>query len=142
MAAVSWRYPHEILALRGAYQIKHTRRRASAPRTNNSDQSQPGLSIETLNFTYRIKGAHPDWRPLRAFDDGRKVYIQFPQSLSQSEAPPLFVTGRAQGSHKAGLVNYRIKGAYYIVDHLFKSAELRLGEKNQTVVKIIRVSKS
>ncbi len=142
MAAVSWRYPHEIVALRGAYQIKTARRRQPAMRTNNSDQSQPGLPIEALNFTYRIKGAHPDWRPLRAFDDGRKVYIQFPQSLSQSEAPPLFVTGRAHGNRKAGLVNYRIKGAYYIVDHLFKSAELRLGEKNQTVVKIVRVSKS
>jgi len=38
-------------------------------------------------------------------------------------------------------VNYRINGAYYIVDRLFGAAELRLGEDDQQVVRIVRTRK-
>ncbi len=130
MAAVSWRYPREALGLRGTKKIK---RRANTKTEVVS--ASPKLAIEKLNFRYEIKGDHPHWRPLRAFDDGRKVFIQFPERLDQGEAPPLFVMGR---KGKSQLVNYRVKGAYYIVDRLFKIAELRLGEKDQDVVKIVR----
>ena len=133
MAAVSWRYPREALGLRG---VKKMKRRAK-PKTATT--STPSLSIENLNFHYEIKGGHPHWRPLRAFDDGHKVFIQFPARLDQGEAPPLFVMGR---KGKSQLVNYRVKGAYYIVDRLFKTAELRLGEKKQDVVRIVRDTKS
>lgn len=36
------------------------------------------------------------------------------------------------------LVNYRMRGNYYIVDRLFAAAELRLGAKPQQVVRISR----
>ena len=74
-----------------------------------------------------------------AFDDGDKVFIQFPFSIGRSEAPPLFVQTEAGDS---ALVNYRVKGRYYVVDRLFERAELRLGEKKQQVVKIMRENKS
>ena len=90
--------------------------------------------IEALNFSYKIKGDHPDWRPVRAFDDGRKVYIQFPLTIGRSEAPPLFV----KSGGETALVNYRVKGRYYVVDRLFEEAELRLGEKDQQVVRILK----
>ena len=90
--------------------------------------------IEALNFAYKIKGDHPDWRPVRAFDDGRKVYIQFPLTIGRSEAPPLFV----KSGGETALVNYRVKGRYYVVDRLFEEAELRLGEKDQQVVRILK----
>jgi len=127
MAAVSWRYPHEELMLR-----------KSGQRTSRARTRQPverGLQIERLNFRYEIDGDEPHWRPLRAFDDGKKVFIQFPARLDQGEAPPLFVVGRGGESQ---LVNYRINGAYYIVDRLFGAAELRLGEDDQQVVRILR----
>jgi type IV secretion system protein VirB9 len=38
----------------------------------------------------------------------------------------------------AQLVNYRVKGDWYIVDRLFDRAELRLGQKPQTIVAIVR----
>ena len=66
----------------------------------------------------------PPWKPQRAFDDGEKVYIQFPPGIAQGELPPLFVIG-AQGDGQ--LVNYRFRPPYYIVDRLFGAAELRLG---------------
>ena len=36
------------------------------------------------------------------------------------------------------LVNYRVRGNYYIVDRLFGAAELRLGQDPQQVVRISR----
>lgn len=71
------------------------------------------------------------------FDDGRQVFIQMPASVSASEMPPLFVLS-SEG--EAELVNYRVKGSYYIVDRLFAAAELRHGTKPQTVVRISRAA--
>jgi type IV secretion system protein TrbG len=73
--------------------------------------------------------------PLRAFDDGRQTFIEFAASIAVGEAPPLFVIGR-EGT--AELVNYRMRGRFYIVDRLFDVAELRLGLKKQDVVRIAR----
>lgn len=70
-----------------------------------------------------------------SFDDGEKVYIQFPAGIAQGELPPLFVIGR-QGDGQ--LVNYRFRSPYYIVDRLFGAAELRLGGDKDDVVRIER----
>ena len=94
-----------------------------------------GLDIDNLRFRYAISGDNPPWRPVRVFDDTHKVYIQFPARLDQGEAPPLFVVG-PDGENQ--LVNYRVRGRYYIVDRLFAAAELRLGEDPQQVVRITR----
>ncbi len=91
-------------------------------------------SFDNLNFRYRITGKAP-FMPARVFDDGAKVYIQFPGSLPQGEAPPLFVQG---SKGEPALVNYRVKGNTYIVDRLFAVAELRLGADPQQIVHIIR----
>ena len=50
--------------------------------------------------------------------------------------PPLFVVGPEGATSE--LVNYRVKGNYYVVDRLFAAAELRLGQKKQQVVRINR----
>ena len=49
--------------------------------------------------------------------------------------PPLFVVGPSGDSQ---LVNYRVRGNYFIVDRLFAAAELRLGQDPQQVVRISR----
>jgi len=94
-----------------------------------------GLALEQLQFRYVIRGDNPPWKPLRAFDDGRKVYIQFPPGIAQGELPPLFVIG-ATGDGE--LVNYRVRSPYYVVDRLFAAAELRLGGEKNVVVRIER----
>ena len=125
MAAISWTYPEdELVALR------QQNREAEGAATIAAN-----LSLVDLHFRYAISGDHPPWRPVRAFDDGSKVYIEFPKRLDQGEAPPLFVVGPQGGNQ---LVNYRVRGNYYIVDRLFAAAELRLGEKPQQVVRISR----
>ncbi len=50
-----------------------------------------GVDISRLRFRYAIEGDNPPWRPLSAFDDGSKVYIEMPSGIAQGEAPPLFV---------------------------------------------------
>lgn len=126
MAALSWTYPQdELIALRRAVEQE----RAAAPVAS-------GLAVEQLNFAYAMSGDKPAWRPLRAFDDGRQTFIEFPASIAVGEAPPLFVIG-ADG--EAALVNYRMSGRFYVVDRLFGAAELRLGGKHQQIVRIARV---
>ncbi|NKQ12641.1 P-type conjugative transfer protein TrbG [Pseudomonas sp. SST3] len=125
MASVSWGYPKdEMLAL----QRRARAAQASAP-------VDTGLSLEKIRFRYAFSGSNPPWQPLRAFDDGEKVYIQFPAGIAQGELPPLFVIG-AQGDGQ--LVNYRFRSPYYIVDRLFGAAELRLGADKGDVVRIER----
>lgn len=114
MASISWEYPKDrMLALQRQAQAAQ----ATAP-------VDSGLSLEKIRFRYAIIGSTPPWKPLRAFDDGEKVYIQFPPGIAQGELPPLFVIG-AHGDGQ--LVNYRFRSPYYIVDRLFGAAELRLG---------------
>jgi len=129
MASVSWDYPRDrMLALQRQAQTAS----AAAP-------IDTGLSLENLRFRYAISGSNPPWKPVRAFDDGEKVYIQFPASITQGELPPLFVIG-AQGDGQ--LVNYRFRSPYYIVDRLFGAAELRLGADKGDVVRIERTDGS
>jgi len=124
MAAVSWTYPEgQLLALDRAGEGGSP----ASPAT--------GLDVQNLHFRYTISGDRPPWRPIRAFDDGRQVFIEFPARLDQGEAPPLFVVG-AEGDSQ--LVNYRVRGNYYVVDRLFAAAELRLGQRDQQVVRIER----
>lgn len=123
MAAISWRYPQDEAMLRTAPPV------AAEPKPSPADPVSP----EDLHFGYIIKGTNAPWKPVRVFDDGRKTYIEFPVSLPQTELPPLYVIGDAGAPE---MVNYRIAGRYYVLDRLFRSAELRLGGKRQAVVKI------
>ncbi|MGR4892679.1 P-type conjugative transfer protein TrbG [Sphingopyxis sp. LARHCG72] len=129
MTAIRWTYPQdELLALSRRQAAEEAARPVSA-----------GISIENLDFGYAISGDKPAWRPLRAFDDGRQTWIEFPADIAAGEAPPLFVVDR-KGA--AELVNYRVAGHYYVVDRLFAAAELRLGGKKQAIVRIARTGKA
>lgn len=125
MASVSWDYPKDRML---ALQKQAQQAQAAAP-------VDSGLSLEQIKFRYAITGDSPPWKPLRAFDDGQRVYIQFPGGIAQGELPPLFVIG-PQGDGQ--LVNYRFRSPYYVVDRLFGAAELRLGADKAQVVRIER----
>ncbi|MGI2228973.1 P-type conjugative transfer protein TrbG [Burkholderia vietnamiensis] len=125
MASVSWEYPKDQML---ALQRQDQAAQAAAP-------IDSGLSLDKIHFRYAISGSNPPWKPLRAFDDGQKVYIEFPAGIAQGELPPLFVIG-PQGDGQ--LVNYRFRSPYYIVDRLFGAAELRLGGDKGDMVRIER----
>ncbi len=125
MASVSWNYPQDELTL-----LKRQAARADA-----AAPLAQGIALERLRFSYAISGDTPPWRPVRAFDDGEHVYIQFPPGIAQGELPPVFVVGITGA---AELVNYRYRAPYYIVDRLFGAAELRLGGDPAQVVRVSR----
>jgi P-type conjugative transfer protein TrbG len=91
--------------------------------------------IAQRRYRYSIEGDKPPWRPVNAYDDGRKVYVEFSPGIVQGEMPPLFVVG-ADG--KPELVNSRAYANVLIVDRLFAAAELRLGGERQQIVRIVR----
>jgi type IV secretion system protein TrbG len=127
MASVSWQYPQDqLIALRRQNQA--------------AEAAQPiasGIDLASVNFRYAIDGDRAPWRPLRAFDDGRQVFIEFPRGIAQGEMPPLFVVGPEGDTSE--LVNYRVRGNHMIVDRLFAAAELRLGTgSTQRRVRIVR----
>lgn len=125
MAALSWSYPlDDMLAMKRAEDVAQAARPVAA-----------GLDLEKMYFGYVFTGDSPTWKPVRAFDDGRQTFIEFPRSIGVDEAPPLFLVG-PDGA--AELVNYRMKGRFYVVDRIFQIAELRLGTKKQVVVRITR----
>lgn len=115
MPSVSWNYPQEESP---EYQAMVKK-----------EQTEEIVTVapQKLNFDYEIDGHSYSWKPLRAFDDGQKTYIQMPQEMRVSEAPVLFVIDEDEPNPV--LVNYRVKGDYYIVDRLFDEAELRVGTK-------------
>jgi type IV secretion system protein VirB9 len=123
-SALSWTYPQDaLIALKGV-----------AAGRLPSLVSGIGATPDHLHFNYVISGDRPRWRPIRAFDDGEKSYIEFPPGIETDEAPPLFlISGR-----DAQLVNYRMQGRFYVVDRLFDTAELRLGTHHAITVRIRR----
>ena len=127
MAAVVWRYPEDELtrlAAQTSELVEHQR------------SSAPVVSLDQLNFNYTIQvtSGTPVWTPLQCFDDGRRTFIRFPQAMVVREAPALFVLR----DKETQLVNYRVKGDTYVIDRLIDSAELRVGQQDQEIVRIVR----
>ncbi len=114
----------------------------SYPQTPSSGRAVPTTpvipSATARNYRYRLEltGDTPPWRPVSVYDDGRRVYVEFPRGIVQGEMPPIFVIG-SEG--EAQISNTRIYRNILIVDRLFGAAELRLGGgKRQQVVRIVR----
>lgn len=160
---VDWRYPademRELQLQRAALTVQtlasqSTRTPASplisppAPLSTAGAQRLPGpqgaarsaaplsTTPSALDFNYKItpQGRRaPSWTPEHVFDDGRKTYVKFPADIATKEIPPIFVIGPGGDPQ---LVNYRFETGYYVIDHLFSTAELRLGTNDQEIVRI------
>lgn len=119
MPAVAWSYP----ALK-----------AGSLKTVATTPLIPDVAVR--NYRYGLTGDSPPWRPVSAYDDGRRVYVEFPRGIVQGEMPPIFVIGPGGD---AEITNSRVYQNVLIVDRLFGAAELRLGAgKRQQTVRIER----
>jgi type IV secretion system protein VirB9 len=127
MAAIVWRYPEDELARLQTQASELAGQEKNAVRV---------VGVDALNFNYTIQVTHgsPSWTPLQVFDDGRRTFIRFPAAMVLREAPALFVLRDTQTQ----LVNYRVKNDTYIIDRLVDAAELRVGQKDQEIVRIVR----
>jgi type IV secretion system protein TrbG len=86
----------------------------------------PPLSVDKLNFAYKIKTdkGKPRFIPIRVFDDGVRTYIQMPESVKVHDAPVIVLIGSNDSEQ---LVNYRLKHNTFVVDRLFDKAALISG---------------
>ena len=129
MAAIVWHYPEDELARLQAQ---------AAELAGQQNNAAPVVGIDALNFNYAIQvvqGA-PAWTPVQVFDDGRRTFVRFPSAMVLREAPALFVLRDSQTQ----LVNYRVKNDTYVIDRLIDAAELRVGQKDQEIVRILRTT--
>ncbi|MHB1528600.1 MAG: TrbG/VirB9 family P-type conjugative transfer protein [Acidiferrobacteraceae bacterium] len=82
----------------------------------------PRVTPAALDFAYWWKGPKAEC-PVRVFSAQGHVYIQMPAGIRDGNAPAVFVVDH--GAEQ--LVNYRMAGAYFVVDELFHEARLVLG---------------
>jgi type IV secretion system protein TrbG len=94
---------------------------ASRP-TSNPANSQ--LEPAHFDFAYQVSGPDVPWKPVRAFDDGSRVYVQMPGAMKNTDAPALMV----QAGSGTQMINYRLSGNdTYVTDRLFEKAVLAAG---------------
>ena len=110
------------------------------PQSPSQRQAMPAMPVipaaAARNYRYGLTGDNPPWKPVAVYDDGRRVYVEFPRGIVQGEMPPIFVIG-PEG--EAQIANTRIHQHILIVDRLFGAAELRLGSGDrQQTVRIVR----
>jgi type IV secretion system protein VirB9 len=127
MQEVEFYYPDELMtAMKDTdSQTKAQPETAADPPGDDSGNVAKVANVDPaqLNFAYTVGGPNVPWKPIRAFDDGSHVYIQMPPGMKSSEAPALLVNA-GSGTQ---MVNYRVKGNYYIVDRLVTDAILVSG---------------
>ena len=118
MPVVSWNYPYDQARAQAAQQAVVQKAR---------DVEEPiKVNPANLHFAYKVSGGNYPWTPLRVFDNGTKTFIEMSPTMKSYDAPALFVLDGG----KPEMVNYRVKGDYYIVDRLFVKAQLRVGPKD------------
>jgi P-type conjugative transfer protein TrbG len=127
MPRVAFYYPVEIVAAEANRQAELERR---------AKQTSTPTPLAKLDFGYTVSGPDVPWKPVQAFDDGERVYIEMPEKLMASDAPTLMVAADGVDA----LVNYQVQGRYYIVDRLFNRAVLVSGTgKDRQEITIARV---
>jgi len=125
MPQVAFYYPGDLAAAEARRQSA-----LHAAATQVADAPEPA---KPLNFNYQITGPNVPWRPLLAFDDGEHTYVEFPANTLSADMPALMV----QNGKEQSLVNYQVRGSYYITDRTFQSAALTSGTgTNRQVVQI------
>jgi type IV secretion system protein VirB9 len=76
---------------------------------------------------YTISGK-ADWKPITVYSKAGKTYIEMPESVRHREAPVLFEeTKKGWFHHENILVNYRVKGRWYVVDKVIDKGTLVSG---------------
>ncbi|HQT25308.1 MAG: TrbG/VirB9 family P-type conjugative transfer protein [Burkholderiales bacterium] len=83
----------------------------------------PGIDPATLDFDYSVNGDYGTVKPVRVFSSAGHTYIQMPENLSYGDAPAIFVVT----NNEQQLANFRLVGAYYVIDGIPQEIKLVLG---------------
>jgi len=123
---VEFYYPDDVIAaMKDADAAAAKAKQETTDSWLQSDGAGKGPAIDPaqLNFSYTISGPNVTWKPVRAFDDGSRIYVQMPSDMKSSEAPALLI----EAGTGTQMVNYRVEGGYYVVDRLVDKAVLVSG---------------
>jgi len=82
------------------------------------------MSVNDLNFSYKIRTKGDATKPEMVFDDGQKTVIRFKKNMNKM--PALFI--REKGHKTMSLTNYKLKDNAYMLDRLIDYAELRYSD--------------
>ena len=106
---------------------------------HNMQLQDHGLRIDPskLESMYRIEG-HAPWKPVAVFDDGSRVFIQFPSTVGQHYRPVFFLLGR--NGEVMSSPQHRASATFLVIPHLFMRGALIWGDGVQKrEVKIFRM---
>ncbi len=101
-----------------------------------------GLPYQYVSFGWDITGGNVPWKPLRVFDDGAHIYLQFPENIVFEDLPGVYTpTSEGQLTQPVWRTvmpdesRSREKGAYIMIDGMFEELRLLGGfrGKQQTV---------
>ena len=131
MAAIVWRFPAgraraaqaQAAELAGTQKNVGARRRPRRPRLQLHDPGRQGQTGVDAGAGLRRRPPH-----LRALSRSRCSCARRPRSSCSA-------TSETQ------LVNYRVKNDMYVIDRLIDAAELRVGSKDQEIVRIARAAR-
>ena len=99
------------------------------PRRHQNPDAKPVAYVEPddTDDHYLVNG-NADWKPVTVYSKGGKTYIEMPASVRHKEAPVLFEeTRKGWFHHEKILVNYRVKGRWYVVDKVIDKGTLVSG---------------
>lgn len=129
-ASVTWNYPHD--------DFRDLEKKAVNSALQEEQIVAGQVNIHDLNYDYAIetvRGSEPAWVPVETFDDGYKTYIRFENNLGTTKAPVLYVLA---DNGDTEIVNYRVRGNFYVIDRIIKTAELRMGTDSPQIVRITK----
>lgn len=146
MPAVAFQYQDEVEAHFAALRARETPSGAraatpagSAGAGDDAEGDGPTVDPGGLDFGYEVElqGRRRarraiDWAPLRAYSDGHRTIIEMPREMLRRDAPILLL--RENGEDR--IVNFRLRGRYFIVDRIFREAQLirGVGRAQQRVI--------
>lgn len=129
---VSFNFPEEIAAQKKA-EIKKLNEPTKEEKefmTIFTESKNGEVVLKDMNYKYKIKANNKrlaeDICPKKVFDDGVRTYIEMPKN--RYDLPVLYNVD-VLDNKKLTLVNYRIKGKYYIADRVFNHARLQYTSK-------------
>ncbi|MGJ8530133.1 TrbG/VirB9 family P-type conjugative transfer protein [Maritalea sp.] len=91
---------------------------------------------EDLNFNYHISPSDVAWRPIRAYDDGERSYIDLDRRKVGANKLPVFLINDTDSRGEMVVYRYDSQRSRFIIDALFEKGTLMLG-KGRTKKKVI-----
>ncbi len=120
---IGFYYPEQLVS---SWDDKMGRAVEAKAKDEASNVMPAAVAPDKMAFDYRIDG-DADFRPIRVFNDGERVYIAMPDEIRHSEYPTLRLIddeGKAMVVDYRRTVDEKTGTIHYVVDKLFSKAEL------------------